>query len=191
MREIRTYGSVRGARDETRVPTATHTLFIGWYDYALATGKMPIEAQLHQVWYIALHPIKLAPQHSAEPYQEVFPALRTKSRGGQKRMLNQAIESRRTDADLMSVNGPSLPLNSSTRSGAPPRPHHRPAPGTSRGARRLRPPASDVLQGSAPASGTRRDRRGITGPTPAETRHIVEGQHMAVASGDEQVAVFA
>jgi hypothetical protein len=79
-----------------------HTLFIGWYDYALATGKMPIEAQLHQVWYIALHPIKLAPQHSAEPYDEVFPALRTKSRGEQKRMLNQAIESRRTDADLMS-----------------------------------------------------------------------------------------
>ena len=27
--------------------------------------------------------------------------------------------------------------------------------------------------------------------TPAETRHIVEGQHMAVAGGDEQVAVLA
>ena len=32
------------------------------------------------------------------------------------------------------------PLNSSTRSGAPPRPHHRPAPGASRGARRRRWP---------------------------------------------------
>jgi hypothetical protein len=40
------------------------------------------------------------------------------------------------------------PLNSSTRSGAPPRPHHRPAPGTSRGARRLRPPATSGIDSS-------------------------------------------
>jgi len=30
MRESRTYGSVRGARDETRVPTATRTFCCDW-----------------------------------------------------------------------------------------------------------------------------------------------------------------
>src|SRR6266516_3347971 len=31
-------------------------LFIGWYDYAQATKMMPVEAQVHQIWYIALNP---------------------------------------------------------------------------------------------------------------------------------------
>src|SRR5262245_37262207 len=33
-----------------------HTLFIGWYDYASATGTLPIEAQVHQIWYFGLYP---------------------------------------------------------------------------------------------------------------------------------------
>jgi hypothetical protein len=74
-----------------------HALFIGWYDYALATRTMPIEAQVHQTWYIALYPMKLAPRHSAEPYDKVFPGLRSKPRAEQKRILKQAIESMRTD----------------------------------------------------------------------------------------------
>jgi hypothetical protein len=67
-------------------------LFIGWYDYAQATNQMPVEAQLHQAWYIALHPEKLDPKHASEPYQQWFPNLSAKSRSRQKRMLNQAIE---------------------------------------------------------------------------------------------------
>jgi hypothetical protein len=78
-----------------------HVLFIGWYDYALATRTMPIEAQVQQAWYIALHPMKLAPQHKAEPYDKVFPELRSKSRVEQKRMLKKAIESMRTDQEVM------------------------------------------------------------------------------------------
>jgi len=35
-----------------------HTLFIGWYDYALAVGALPIEAQIFQAWYFALYPEK-------------------------------------------------------------------------------------------------------------------------------------
>ena len=31
-------------------------LVIGWADYHLATGKIPIEAQVQQAWYFALHP---------------------------------------------------------------------------------------------------------------------------------------
>jgi hypothetical protein len=33
-------------------------LVIGWSDYHRATGKIPIEAQVQQTWYFALHPEK-------------------------------------------------------------------------------------------------------------------------------------
>jgi hypothetical protein len=78
-----------------------HALFIGWYDYAIATQKMPIEAQVHQKWYIALHPEKLDPKHSRKPYQSMFPGLTAKSRSKQKRMLNQAIRTARADRTYM------------------------------------------------------------------------------------------
>jgi hypothetical protein len=78
-----------------------HAPFIGWYDYAIATRTMPIEAQVHQAWYFALQPTKLNPQLSVEPYEELFPNLRLKSRPEQKRMLNSAIEEKRTDNIVM------------------------------------------------------------------------------------------
>jgi hypothetical protein len=48
-------------------------LFIGWTDYARATGTMPIEAQVHQAWFLAKHPDKLNPMHSKEPYERLSP----------------------------------------------------------------------------------------------------------------------
>jgi hypothetical protein len=77
-------------------------LLIGWYDYAQATNKMPVEAQLHQAWYIALHPEKLDLKHASKPYQQWFPNLRAKSRSRQKRMLNQAILRASKDKKIMS-----------------------------------------------------------------------------------------
>jgi hypothetical protein len=79
-----------------------HVLFIGWYDYALATQTMPIEAQVHQAWYLALHPMKLNERHSPEPYNRRFPRLRSKPRAEQKRMLNAVIEQVRADKQIMS-----------------------------------------------------------------------------------------
>jgi hypothetical protein len=76
-------------------------LFIGWYDYAQATKTMPVEAQAQQAWYIALHPAKLDPSHSHEPYEELFPGLRNKPRAEQKRMLNEGIERARADGSVM------------------------------------------------------------------------------------------
>jgi hypothetical protein len=77
-------------------------LFIGWYDYAQATKQMPVEAQLHQAWYIALHPEKLDPKDSIEPYQQWFPNLSVaKSRSVQKRILNQAIDTARKDEKVV------------------------------------------------------------------------------------------
>lgn len=78
-----------------------HALFIGWYDYALAVNKMPIEAQAHQVWYIALYPEKLDPKHSIEQYDEMLPNLRNNSRKDQKRMLNNLINNARSNPSMM------------------------------------------------------------------------------------------
>jgi hypothetical protein len=78
-----------------------HALFIGWYDYALATNRLPIEAQAHQVWYLALYPEKLAPQHSTKPYEQIFPQLRSKSRAEQKQALNGSIRKARSDPKMM------------------------------------------------------------------------------------------
>ena len=72
------------------------------YDYALATKTMPIEAQVHQAWYLALYQEKLDPKHSTATYEELFPALRTKTRTEQKRALNQTIERTRKDIAIMS-----------------------------------------------------------------------------------------
>lgn len=79
-----------------------HVLFIGWYDYAQATQTMPIEAQVRQAWYIALHPMKLKASHSPEPYKQLFPDLRSKPRAEQKRMLNEVIQRTRLDHVVMS-----------------------------------------------------------------------------------------
>jgi hypothetical protein len=80
-------------------------LLIGWYDYAQATKQMPVEAQVHQAWYLALHPEKLDPKHASETYQRWFPDLSAKSRSEQKRMLNQAIDTARKDEEIMGDSG--------------------------------------------------------------------------------------
>ena len=76
-------------------------LFIGWYDYAIAVNAMPLEAQVHQAWYIALHPDKLAANFPPNLYDETFPGLRKKSRSEQKGMLNEVIERYKTDKLVM------------------------------------------------------------------------------------------
>jgi hypothetical protein len=58
MRESRSYGSVRGARDETRVPTATGPLTSGygtfetwpvWLTMSASGGKAEVAFGGHQV----------------------------------------------------------------------------------------------------------------------------------------------
>jgi hypothetical protein len=78
-----------------------HALFIGWSDYAIAANAMPLEAQVHQAWYISLHPDKLAVDYPPNIFDDVFPNLREKSRPEQKRMLNKVIARYRTDRILM------------------------------------------------------------------------------------------
>jgi hypothetical protein len=68
-----------------------HALYIGWYDYMMAVGRLPIEAQVFQVWYFALYPEKLAPDVSPTPYIEFFPAMKETDRTERKRRLRGAI----------------------------------------------------------------------------------------------------
>jgi hypothetical protein len=68
-----------------------HTLFIGWYDYMMAVNRLPIEAQVFQVWYYALYPEKLAAGISSESYVSFFPAMKSIDRPEQKRRLREVI----------------------------------------------------------------------------------------------------
>jgi hypothetical protein len=77
-------------------------LFIGWSDYLQVAGMLPIEAQVQQIWYIALNPERLAPEHSFEPYERTFPNLAKRPRAVQKSMLRQMIEHTRADREVMS-----------------------------------------------------------------------------------------
>jgi len=69
------------------VPRAYHpasgAFSIGWYDYAQAVNKMPIEAQVHQAWYLALYPEKLDPVFSKEQFESLFPNLKNLTRAKQ------------------------------------------------------------------------------------------------------------
>jgi hypothetical protein len=78
-----------------------HMLFIGWYDYAQAVNKMPIEAQAHQAWYLALYPEKLDPRFSKEQFERLFPNLKNLTRAKQKLRLKNAIRRVRADKKIM------------------------------------------------------------------------------------------
>jgi hypothetical protein len=81
--------------------TNSYTLFIGWHDYMLATGTLPVEAQVFQVWYFALHPDKLSADVDRSQYEGVFPNLKHKSPPERKASLRAVITSARNDCDLM------------------------------------------------------------------------------------------
>lgn len=69
-----------------------HVLFVGWYDYASAVGRLPIEAQVFQIWYFANFPEKLAEEFPATTFEEFFPAIRNLKRSEKKRLLRRQIE---------------------------------------------------------------------------------------------------
>jgi hypothetical protein len=78
-----------------------HALFVGWYDYALAIGLLPAEAQIFQVWYFALYPEKLNPDADVTAPERMFPNLPRLERSEQKRALRKAIEFFRDDLTIM------------------------------------------------------------------------------------------
>ena len=80
----------------------------------LAVKAMPVEAQVFQAWYFALHPEKLNPAADTAQCDSIFPGLRAKSRGAQKKALrkaellrrgatNQIITNQRTDRQALII----------------------------------------------------------------------------------------
>jgi hypothetical protein len=76
-------------------------LLVGWYDLMLAFKKLPIQAQVFQSWYFALHPDKLSSQADVSRYETLFPRLRDLSRSDQKQALRDAIELAQQDPAIM------------------------------------------------------------------------------------------
>jgi hypothetical protein len=77
-------------------------LVIGWSDYQRVTGKMPIEAQVQQMWFFALHPEKHNNPELKRQGAISFPELQSKSRADQKRLMNDLITRGRADKATMS-----------------------------------------------------------------------------------------
>jgi hypothetical protein len=77
------------------------SLFIGWWDYQSAAGKLPVAAQVFQVWYYAVYEEKLAPDADLRSIRKAFPYIRKQDRGEQKRRLRRSVEKYRNDRKLL------------------------------------------------------------------------------------------
>lgn len=78
-----------------------HALFIGWLDLGEALKKMPIEAQVFQVWYYSLYPEKLDPNFDSEEFQKLFPRLKEIPKNAQKALLRKVIKRSRANSAVM------------------------------------------------------------------------------------------
>lgn len=79
-------------------------LFVGWHDYMLLTKRLPVEAQVFQVWWYGVNPSRIDP-NAYNPSLELFPGIADVDRREQKRRLARAVEKWRkqreiTDADM-------------------------------------------------------------------------------------------
>jgi hypothetical protein len=96
--EIRDDAAILAAFDDRNNDA---TLFVGWRDYQAVTQKLPLAAQVFQVWWYALNEEKLAPDTNTAVIRLAFPDIMNARRKEQKRMLRRAIEKYRNDASVM------------------------------------------------------------------------------------------
>ena len=78
-----------------------HALMMGWTDYANASGHMPIEAQVFQVWAYARQPPKSARSRARDACCGMFPGLDKVGMAEQKRRLKTKIAEMRGEWALM------------------------------------------------------------------------------------------
>ena len=78
-------------------------LFIGWHDYSQITGRLPISAQVFQVWYqvLADGDHRMNPDADMRGAHNIFPRLIELSRREQKRRLARAISKYQNDKKLL------------------------------------------------------------------------------------------
>ena len=98
----RPYTPKTNGKAERFIQTALReALLVGWYDLMLASKKLPIQAQVFQSWYFALHPDKLSSQANVSRYETLFPRLRDLRGSDQKQALRDAIELAEKDPAIM------------------------------------------------------------------------------------------
>ncbi|MCA2407502.1 hypothetical protein [Rhizobium leguminosarum] len=76
-------------------------LFGGWLDYLLVTKRLPVEAQVFQVWWYATNPKSMNPDVDPSPWQSLFPKIDMQSREEQKRRLRRAVERWRNSKGIL------------------------------------------------------------------------------------------
>lgn len=72
-------------------------LFMGWHDYGMVKGEMPLEAQCFQAWFFALK----EPDGIPGLKESYFPDIHTMSRRDQKRLLEKFIKKYKRDHKMM------------------------------------------------------------------------------------------
>lgn len=65
-------------------------LFHGWFDYSQVVGRLPLEAQVFNMWFLATIPEFAA--HDRALLDNLFPGLRVAERHRQKQLLRIVIE---------------------------------------------------------------------------------------------------
>lgn len=80
-------------------------LFVGWSDLGAASGSLPVEAQVFQVWFYACYPQKLARKKDAARFSSVFPEINTSSRAEQKHALRIQIARAKTNLEVTNNSG--------------------------------------------------------------------------------------
>lgn len=76
-------------------------LFCGWYDYMIVAGALPIEAQVFQLWFMAMHDVG-DPSQDDEVISDAFPGINQLSRADKKELLRSTINRWRDDPELNS-----------------------------------------------------------------------------------------
>jgi hypothetical protein len=96
--EVRDDDDTLASFDDTKNDAA---LFMGWHDYFLITSRLPLAAQVFQLWYFALNEEKLAPGADLDTIRALFPKISVASRTEQKRRLRRAVEKYRNDKETL------------------------------------------------------------------------------------------
>ena len=76
-------------------------LFMGWLDYLLLEKRLPVEAQVFQVWWYATNPSSMNADTDTKPWESVFPNISKQSRQEQKRRLRRAVEKWRANSEIL------------------------------------------------------------------------------------------
>ena len=97
-RELRDDDATLAAFNDSKNDAA---LFTGLHDYFAVTGRLPLPAQVFQLWYFAMNEEKLASGSDLGVIRTLFPEIMKADRREQKRRLRRTVEKYRDDAGTL------------------------------------------------------------------------------------------